>query len=75
MHGLYKVLKLIELIESNEDLNFKYTEVIKAGSDSKLNYRSVSMKSSVMLRDRAYNIMLCRSGISLTHSKTLPSAH
>lgn len=36
------MLKLIELIESNEDLSFKYIEVIKAGSDSKLNYRIIS---------------------------------
>ncbi len=50
---MYKALKLIEFIENNEDVSFKYTEVIKAGSDSKLNHRSISMKSSVMLRDRA----------------------
>ncbi len=35
------MLKLIELIEINEDVSFKYTEVIKAGSDSKLNHRSI----------------------------------
>lgn len=34
---------LIESNKSGEDLSFKYIEVIKAGSESKLNYRSLKV--------------------------------